>query len=67
MKKKFINTTTFILSIILILSVASCSKEKSENVVSEGSSQKIIITYKNYTQPTCYFMGSDNRQSGDLL
>lgn len=44
MKKILINKITSILSIILILSVASCSKEKSENVVSEGSSQKILIT-----------------------
>jgi len=44
MKKIFINKTTSILSIILILSVASCSKEKSESGVTGVSSEKIRIT-----------------------
>lgn len=44
MKKIFINKITSILSIILILSVASCSKEKSESGVNGVSSEKIRIT-----------------------
>jgi len=44
MKKIFINKTASILSIIFIITAGSCSKEISENVVSEGSSQKILIT-----------------------
>jgi len=44
MKKIFINTTTSILSIILILSVASCSKDQSESGVTGVSSEKIRIT-----------------------
>ncbi len=44
MKKILINKITSILSIILILSVASCSKEKSESGVNGVSSEKIRIT-----------------------
>jgi len=44
MKNIIIKNTTLILSIILILSVASCSKEKSESGVNGVSSEKIRIT-----------------------
>ena len=44
MKNIFINKTTSILSIILILSFASCSKDQSESGVKSVSSEKIRIT-----------------------
>ncbi|HBY01552.1 MAG TPA: hypothetical protein DEG92_03275, partial [Rikenellaceae bacterium] len=44
MKKIFINKTTSILSLILILSFGSCSKEISDKGVTGVSSEKIRIT-----------------------
>jgi len=44
MKMTFINTTTSIFSLILILSLISCSKEQSQSGVTGVSSEKIRIT-----------------------
>jgi len=44
MKKRYINKTASILSTIIILSLASCSKDQSESGVMGVSSEKIRIT-----------------------